>query len=440
MDRLNLSELVEADLEFLDRWHQDPRVWRYLTARPATGEALRVAFLRLSQDSHCVMRAIRNESGFLGYGLFSNIRMDVRRAEVELVLGPEFQGRGLGGAALRELMDLGFGKLGLRRVEAHVTRGNEASRRMLEASGFQHEGTLREAVLFDGEPTDQLIYARLDAPVESVRSTPLPVVRTSEAYYDDLAGDYHLMYRDWEKGVAWNAQVLDALLREHFGPGPLRLLDAACGIGTQVLGLAALGHCVSGSDLSARSVERARSEAASRGVDIDFRQADMVSLADSIPGPFDVVLACDNAIPHLLNEAEILQAFRQFHRCTTDTGGCLVSVRDYEDFDLKVPAIHPRHVHPAPGGADLLFDVRRPDGDCYDFDTFLVEDRGGATATARVLRGGRYFRVGIATLQRLMREAGFAHCVVIRDVYHQPVLVGLKMDSGHPEQRMMAEV
>jgi hypothetical protein len=45
---------------------------------------------------------------------------------------------------------------------------------------------------------------------------------------------------------------------------------------------------------------------------------------------FDVVISFDNAVPHLLSDAEIQQAFASFYRCIKPGGGCLISVRDYD--------------------------------------------------------------------------------------------------------------
>ena len=36
---------------------------------------------------------------------------------------------------------------------------------------------------------------------------------------------------------------------------------------------------------------------------------------------FDLVMACDNAVPHLLSDAEILRAFGQMFACTRPGGG-----------------------------------------------------------------------------------------------------------------------
>ena len=59
-----------------------------------------------------------------------------------------------------------------------------------------------------------------------------------EAFYDGLAPIYHLIYPDWEASIQRQAGALDSLIREHWGEGKLRILDVACGIGTQALGLA----------------------------------------------------------------------------------------------------------------------------------------------------------------------------------------------------------
>ena len=85
-----------------------------------------------------------------------------------------------------------------------------------------------------------------------------------ERFYDELAPFYHLIFLDWEATIRQEAEALERVIRERWGDGRLSILDVACGIGTQALGLAALGHRVTASDISAGEIERARREAASR--------------------------------------------------------------------------------------------------------------------------------------------------------------------------------
>jgi glycine/sarcosine N-methyltransferase len=51
-------------------------------------------------------------------------------------------------------------------------------------------------------------------------------------FYDDLADDYHLIFADWRASIGWQGEVLERLIRQQMGPGPLSVLDCSCGIGT----------------------------------------------------------------------------------------------------------------------------------------------------------------------------------------------------------------
>ena len=77
-------------------------------------------------------------------------------------------------------------------------------------------------------------------------------------FYDDLAHYYHLLFESWEESIARQSAIWDRLLEREIGPGPHKILDAACGIGTQSLGFARAGHEVTGSDLSPAAIRRAK--------------------------------------------------------------------------------------------------------------------------------------------------------------------------------------
>lgn len=251
-----------------------------------------------------------------------------------------------------------------------------------------------------------------------------------ESYYDQLAPYYRYLFPDWEKSMFKQAQVLDSLIQECFAAGAKHILDAACGIGTQCLGLAGMGYQVAASDISTAALELARQEAARRSLSITFRQADMRTLGQNHQDKYDIVLAVDNAIPHLLSEADILLAFQQFYTCTTPAGGCLISVRDYADMEIGGKRMYPRTVHQIPEGKVILFDLWEFDGPYYDFTTYVVEDQGEAGTRTQAIRGGRYYCVTIPVLERLLVQAGFSQVVIESEKFYQPVLVGLKGNTS----------
>lgn len=98
------------------------------------------------------------------------------------------------------------------------------------------------------------------------------------SFYDALADHYHLIFEDWERAMDRQGPILGALITTRIPSQRLKILNCACGIGTQSIALAKLGHRVTGSDLSCAEVERARQESAKRSLEIDFYVSDMTSL------------------------------------------------------------------------------------------------------------------------------------------------------------------
>jgi len=157
-------------------------------------------------------------------------------------------------------------------------------------------------------------------------------------FYDSLAPHYHLIFDDWDQTIARQARVLDQILAAHNPSPSLKVLDCACGIGTQAIGLASLGHQVVASDLSPAAIARARHEAAQRNLSIDFHVSSMTSLAE-IPGAnFDLVAAFDNALPHL-STAELLRAATVMRLKLKPGGLFLASIRDYDALADRRPSM-----------------------------------------------------------------------------------------------------
>lgn len=245
-------------------------------------------------------------------------------------------------------------------------------------------------------------------------------------FYDALTPYYHLIYPDWQASIARQGRALEGIMRS-LGEPPLRtVLDAACGIGTQSLGLAALGYEVTASDLSPAAVTRARQEAVARGLSVDLSIADMRRVHDHHQRVFDVVLACDNSVPHLLSDADILTAFEQFYACTRAGGLCIISVRDYASVDLSGPyQVHPYGAREQHGVRYLLFQVWEPEPPLYDTTFYVVEHRPGGEPVAYVTRT-TYYAVSIATLVQLLERAGFIRVRRIDGAFFQAVVVGRK--------------
>src|SRR5262249_27067511 len=110
------------------------------------------------------------------------------------------------------------------------------------------------------------------------------------------------------------------------------------GIGTQAIALATRGYKVHATDFSASSVERAKKESASFGVSMTFGVADWLSLDATVEDVFDVVICLDNALSHLLEDADLRQAARQMRARLRPDGLLIASIRDYDSVVGEKPS------------------------------------------------------------------------------------------------------
>ena len=244
------------------------------------------------------------------------------------------------------------------------------------------------------------------------------------AFYDELAPLYHLVYEDWEASVARQGTALASLIDEHWGTGARTVLDAAVGIGTQALGLLALGFRVAGSDLSHTAVNRARCEAAARHLPLTCIVADFRALpvrAASV----DVVIVCDNSLPHLETPADIETALGECFRCVRPGGGCVVSMRDYGSPPPSgTVEVRPYGERAWAGRRYYLRQVWSWRGPRYDL-SFEIMPADGAEGCATILKSS-YLAIQVAEVAELMNAVGFQGVRRLDDRFFQPVLVGTR--------------
>ena len=201
-------------------------------------------------------------------------------------------------------------------------------------------------------------------------------------FYDRLSPEYRdNMGWDWESTVRSEGVTLHRFLENELGrKGPCTLLDCTCGIGTQAIGLALLGHEVHASDLSPVSVERARREAMGFGVSMKFSVADFRDLGATISDTFDGVISCDNAIAHCLDDDDLGAALSSIRTRLNPGGLLLLSLRDYDTLLADKRRFNNEHVHDKPDGRRIAFQVWDWAGDerSYRNHQFLIGETDGA--------------------------------------------------------------
>jgi glycine/sarcosine N-methyltransferase len=248
-------------------------------------------------------------------------------------------------------------------------------------------------------------------------------------FYDALAGDYHLIFEDWDASILRQGALIHSLL----GGYPQRVLDVACGMGTQAIGLARLGHAVVARDLSPALVNRAMVEAHRLRAPVNISVGDMRISVATDASAFDAVIAFDNALPHLETNAELTSALKAAHAALQPGGRLFASIRDYDALAQKKPSFEPpRRLG---SGADervvlQLWDWDQ-DGRGYQLQHILLVRDGEGGWQARTAKG-HYRALPRRELDEAAASVGFsdAHwCEPEVSGFYQPIFIATKPEG-----------
>lgn len=163
--RVTLREFVPEDTVPWQRVAGDPRVapaapWPVLATLDATSawivETRRMAAMKPRRSFYLVLEQYGD---FTGCATLDVLSIPHRQGEISVYLRPDRWTEGLGTETARLLLELGFQRLGLHRIQATVDPLNIAARRMLEHVNMRHEGTLLDRYYVAGGWQDRALYA-----------------------------------------------------------------------------------------------------------------------------------------------------------------------------------------------------------------------------------------------------------------------------------------
>ena len=196
----------------------------------------------------------------------------------------------------------------------------------------------------------------------------------TQSFYDNMASQYDKLFLDWEATTYEQARILDGIISDNGFGRDAKILDCACGIGTQAIGLARLGYDITASDISDGELAEAKEMAERVGVRIRFEHADFCALSNVFTESFDVVMAMDNALPHMLTSEDLASAVKSIAGQVKPGGIFVASIRDYDDLLEKKPPYSPPYIHKTPEGQRVSFQTWEWDGENYRLVQYIIDD------------------------------------------------------------------
>jgi glycine/sarcosine N-methyltransferase len=248
-----------------------------------------------------------------------------------------------------------------------------------------------------------------------------------EAFYDELAEFYHLMFEDWNRSIAAQAAVIGPILERSTGKASPYVLDCACGIGTQTLGLAQRGHILVASDLSRAAVARASQEAKLRKLNVTFHVADMRTLSTVPEAGFDAVLIADNALPHLLSQSDLERAVGRIAAKLKDSGILLATIRDYDHLISTRPTMQGPTFYEQEGSRRFVHQVWRWEEEQYELHLYLTLQTQNEWSVKHFV--SRYRALQRQALNSALQSAGFTDIQWLEPgstSFYQPIVVAMK--------------
>ena len=196
----------------------------------------------------------------------------------------------------------------------------------------------------------------------------------TQTFYDNLASQYDKLFLDWQATTQEQAHILDRIFTANGFDKNANILDCACGIGTQSIGLAAIGYNVTGSDISDGEIAEAKERAKKNNVSVSFEHANFCALSDTFSEQFDIVIAMDNALPHMLTSNDLASAIKSIVNQIKDGGMFVASIRDYDALLMDKPPYSPPYIHKTAKGQRVSFQTWTWEGDNYRLIQYIVDD------------------------------------------------------------------
>lgn len=175
-NRFDLIEINDSHLENIFELYSDQRVTKYFDLIPlknkseAQGE---VDFYRKRFMDNIGIRwgiAFKNKTEIIGTLGYNKVIKD-HKGRIGYDLQYNYWGKGIMSEALEAIVNYGFDKLELNRIEAEVMQGNIGSEKLLTKLQFQKEGILKNWMYWNNDFYDITMFSLIKSDYQKAKNS-----------------------------------------------------------------------------------------------------------------------------------------------------------------------------------------------------------------------------------------------------------------------------
>lgn len=165
-DRFLLRKVVDSDIENIYKGLSHPEIIKYygvnFNSLKETEEQMNF-YADLEQNGTGIWFAIcsLDNKTFYGAGGLNDLSKEHKKAEIGFWLLSDFWGKGIMTTAMPLICNYGFNELGLHRIEGFVESENTNCKKAMAKLDFQHERTMKDCEIKNGEFISLDIYAKI---------------------------------------------------------------------------------------------------------------------------------------------------------------------------------------------------------------------------------------------------------------------------------------
>lgn len=157
-EAITLYQLIDKNRIQIGEW----LIWVDKTNSVEDVEKMIQEYAKRREKGEGISFGIWYQTKLIGYISYAHIDKDNRKAGIAYWLDSDYQGRGIVTKSCELLIDYGFNRINLNRMEISCAEGNDKSRAIPERLGFTKERIIKKSELIrGGKLVDNHCYALL---------------------------------------------------------------------------------------------------------------------------------------------------------------------------------------------------------------------------------------------------------------------------------------